>query len=65
MSSLNTSDCNFRITSGPVRHAMALAVGLVMLSYGTTSTAQLGPDAGALQQQLQREAERNRQQPNV
>ena len=65
MSSLNTSDCNFRITSDPVRHAMALAVGLVMLSYGTTSNAQLGPDAGALQQQLQREAERNRQQPNV
>ena len=64
MISRNITECNLQVTFAPVRHALATAVGLVMLSYGTISNAQLGPDAGALQQQLQREAERNRQQSN-
>ena len=33
------------------------------MGYGTLSYAQLGPDAGALQQQLQREADQNRVTP--
>ena len=51
---------NSQVVFAPVRHVIGMTVGLVMFGYGVHSYAQLGPDAGALQQQLQREADRKR-----
>ena len=47
----------------PIRFTVTTAVGLAALGSGTFSYAQSGPDAGALQQQLQREADQNRVTP--
>ena len=58
-----SSNNNLHNNFAPVRSTMATAVGLVLMGYGTLSFAQLGPDAGALQQQLQREADKNRVTP--
>ena len=58
-----SSNNNLHNNFAPVRSTMATAVGLVLMGYGTLSFAQLGPDAGALQQQLQREADQNRVTP--
>jgi hemolysin activation/secretion protein len=56
----NSSAINFK----SVRYAILAGVaGLVMLANGSQSYAQVGPDAGAIQQQLQREAEQRRGAP--
>jgi hypothetical protein len=41
------------------RYSIALLVGLLMLTHVNLSFAQVGPDAGAIQQQLQREADQD------
>ena len=41
------------------RTILALVTGLMAFGYGAAAIAQSGPDAGALQQQLQREVDRN------
>lgn len=41
------------------RTIVALVSGLMAFGYGAAAIAQTGPDAGALQQQLQREVDRN------
>ncbi|MBU3582225.1 ShlB/FhaC/HecB family hemolysin secretion/activation protein [Polynucleobacter sp. AP-Capit-er-40B-B4] len=52
---------SLKITSVPpsAHKALAAVAGLMLIGYGSTAIAQSGPDAGALQQQLQREVERN------
>jgi hemolysin activation/secretion protein len=51
------------ITITPHRYSIALLVGLLMLTHVNLSFAQVGPDAGAIQQQLQREADQRRDAP--
>jgi hemolysin activation/secretion protein len=51
------------ITFSAYRYAIALLAGLLMLAHVNPSFAQVGPDAGALQQQLQREADQRRDAP--
>lgn len=56
----NSSPATFK----SVRHAnIALVAGLGLLAHVNLSYAKVGPDAGALQQQLQREADQNRGAP--
>jgi hemolysin activation/secretion protein len=56
----NSSPINFNSARSAI---LAWVAGLVMFANGSLSHAQVGPDAGAIQQQLQREADQNRATP--
>jgi hemolysin activation/secretion protein len=51
------------ITFTALRYSIAFLAGLLMLGHVSLSFAQVGPDAGAIQQQLQREADQRRDAP--
>jgi hypothetical protein len=51
------------ITFTALRYSIAFLAGLLMLGHVSLSFAQVGPDAGALQQQLQRQCQQQRRQP--